>query len=177
MSKNLLNDTELADQLAVASNALQAQFRQREAERVALYTEMQRIANAPPARVDLAEWLADFVEKTLSAEPHGHRTKLIQHLEGLRNNYAGREDVKAGWLTSYWSGLEDFAWLLLPLMSETLKANCAKVADSIHWPNPGLPVAERAARVKELEAQAAALAQKIEALVDRASRLNIKLTV
>ncbi|MDG4595780.1 MAG: hypothetical protein P9F75_08820 [Candidatus Contendobacter sp.] len=175
LKKFLFPNQELEAQLAEVSVAMQGEFRALHASHAAIIEETRAIADAPPARVDLVAFLVGFIDRVLTDEPGSHRLKLQEQLERLRRNPGESEDVMRRWADSYKSGLDDFNWLFVPLLGETLKANAAKLAESLPWPDPGLPAAERAEKVRALERQAAALIGDIDAIRDRAARLNIVL--
>lgn len=167
---------ELERQLAEASNALQAEFRALHARRNALDKEAHAIETAPPARADLAEFLTDFVDGVLNAEPHGKRPKLLTRLEGFRRAPPNVEAVQASWQTGFRSGLDDYNDVFMALLEANLKEGAARLAESLPWPDPGLPAAERAAKVATLRAECAALLEQATALESRAKRLNVTLT-
>lgn len=167
---------ELEKQLAEAGNALQAEFRALHARRNALDKEAHAIETAPPSRSDLATFLNGFIDGVLNNEPHGKRHKLLARLEGFRHSPPNVEAVQASWQAGFCSGLDDYGDVFVSLLGETLKANAARLAESLPWPDGGLPAAERAAKVATLRAEADALLKQADELDARARRLNITLT-
>ena len=174
--KFLTPNPELETQLAEASAALQAEFRKLHARRVALCNEAHATETAPPTRADLAESLASFVDGVLSAEPSGKRLQLLKRLEGFKHAPPNFDAIAASWQAGFRSGLDDYDDVFVSLLGETLKANAARLAESLPWPDGGLPAAERAAKVATLRAEADALSKQTDELDARARRLNIKLT-
>ena len=170
-----VTESDLEKQLAAMSSALLASYHALHERRNAIGRELRAIQEAPPAREDLGQFLIGFLDAVMDTEPHGLRLKLRANLERLWPNPAHVAEMTEGWLQSVRSGLDNFEWLWMPLLSESLKAGARQLAESLPWENPGLPAAERAEKVRGLTETMEGLSAEIEDLRARAARFNITL--
>lgn len=174
-AKTILPEAELEAQVVAVAEALRKDYTRLHAERAAIYNEAAALREMPPSRADLERFLTGFIDLVMNKEPRGENLKLLERLERFRKNPYDVEAIKQSWLDSFHSGLDDFTWLLFPLLESSLRDGAAKLAATIPWPDTDLDEAKRNAKISDLEAKATALLDKAFAVADRAARLNIKL--
>ncbi len=169
-------ESDLETKLAAVANAMRKDYADLQASRNAIGYEIRALAEAPPSRADLERFLVGFIELILTVEhPTGLAFKLREKLERFVKNPGDAEEIKRAWLDSLRSGFDDFEWFFTPLLASTMIANAGTVAKTLPWPDADLDEPERRKRIAALEEKSAGILDGIDAIRDRAARLNIKL--